>query len=131
MKRQQPEADFQKSLCQFLDLYRTPNGKRLDYFHVPNGGMFPVQYRVKLKKIGLKSGVPDLLIITNCEQASNKTYSGYIHYNGIALELKAGKNKTSPEQDKWHEIFRQHGWLVAVVYSIEDVQKLFKEVRFV
>lgn len=34
-------------------------------FHIPNESVMPVQGRVKAKKKGLKSGAPDLLIMTN------------------------------------------------------------------
>lgn len=33
------------------------------FFHVPNEGRHTVKYRVKLKRLGVKAGVPDLLFV--------------------------------------------------------------------
>lgn len=40
--------------------------------------------------------------------------NGYI---GLAIELKVGKNKTSPDQDAVIDHLRSEGWLVFVLYD--------------
>ena len=78
-------------------------------FHVPNGGTRNMREAVKFKSMGVKAGVPDLILPV----ARNK-------YHSLAIELKAGKNKPTEFQLQWHEFLRKEGWYVAVCYSWEE-----------
>ena len=59
-------------------------------FHVPNEGKRSVYSGAELKRAGLKKGVPDVML-----PVARKGY------NGLAIEMKAGKNKPTEEQKKW------------------------------
>lgn len=51
-------------------------------------------------------------------------------YRGAAVgaEAKTAIGKLSSDQVKCHEAMRSNGWRVAVVRSVSDVQKLFREI---
>lgn len=78
------EDDFQKSLAKYLDFLGVV------WFHSPNEIRASVQYLRKRKAMGVKSGVPDILILQ-----PNGTF------NGLAIELKSGYNKPSETQLEW------------------------------
>ena len=59
--------------------------------------------------MGVKPGVPDI-ILPVAKQG----------YHGLAIELKAGKNKPTEHQLRWIEFLRSQHWYVAVCYSWED-----------
>lgn len=59
-------------------------------FHIPNESNVPVQYRVKLKKMGLKSGVPDICLPV--------ARGGY---HALYIEMKRTKRSATSEQQKW------------------------------
>ena len=69
-------------------------------FAIPNG-----QYRQgQAPEPGMKSGVPDVLLSVPSRG-----------YHGLYLELKVGRNRTSPDQRAWARRLRDHGYYVAVV----------------
>lgn len=67
--------------------------------HTPNEGRRTPFERYKLKYLGAKSGVPDLMIFTPND-----------HYNGLAIELKYNKNKPTANQKKWLDDLNQNNW---------------------
>ena len=67
--------------------------------HIPNEGRRTPFERFKLKYLGAKSGVPDLMIFAPNE-----------HYNGLAIELKYKKNKPTANQKKWLDDLSQNNW---------------------
>ena len=73
----------------------------------------------RLKKAGVKSGVPDCLIFEPSGQ-----------YCGLAIELKVGYNKPSPQQIQFMLDLEKKGWKTTVCYDldcvIETVAEYFK-----
>lgn len=63
-----------------------------------------------LKGTGLKSGVPDILIV----------HEGRLH----GLELKSAKGVLSDAQKRTHEALRAAGCLVAVIRSLDELRAL-------
>jgi len=104
------EDDFQISIASYLD------AKKVLWCHVTNEGMIPVYYRAKLKRKGLKNGVPDILIFH-----PNNTY------NGLAIELKAQYNKPSESQLFWIEELKKHKWNAVWSNNIDEVLKLIDD----
>jgi hypothetical protein len=98
------EDEFQITVAKYLD------SLGVLYCHVTNEGMIPVHYRAKLKRKGLKNGVPDILIFE-----PNKDYSG------LAIELKANYNKPSPEQLHWIAMLGALGWYATWSNSLDEV----------
>lgn len=82
------EDQEQITLMSWAHHVKFGNGRLSDYlFHIPNGGSRNIIEASKLKKMGVKAGVPDLqLIVPN----------GLIH--GLWIELKSKAGKLQPSQ---------------------------------
>ena len=104
------EDDFQIAVARLLD------ASGLDWFHVPNGGKRNAREGAKFKRMGVKAGVPDCIII-------NSTKEGDV---GMAIELKVGKNTRSNAQTDWLLDLHTNGWVVATCYSLSSVEKLLQ-----
>lgn len=83
---------------------RYPGLKNL--YHVPNEGKRSKATAGILKSLGLKSGVPDLIL----------DHPAGI-YHGLRIEMKYGKNVPSKEQMEWLRRLQAAGYFVAVVWS--------------
>lgn len=82
-------------------------------YHIPNGGKRDISTAKRLKAEGVKAGVPDI-----CLPAPKGKY------HGLYIELKAGTNKTSENQDKWLKMLRKQGYCTAVSYGWEEAAKV-------
>jgi len=75
-------------------------------FHVPNGGARHPATGARFKAMGVKPGVPDILLPVR---------SG--NYVGLAIEMKAGKNKPTDKQQWWLDELKFSGWYTMVAYD--------------
>tara|TARA_R100000734_G_C3314148_1_gene105650 strand:+ start:1153 stop:1524 length:372 start_codon:yes stop_codon:yes gene_type:complete len=69
------------------------------FTHIPNEGKRTKFEQFKLKYLGTKPGVPDVMIFT-----PNK------NRNGLAIELKAGYNKPTENQKIWLGLLSNANW---------------------
>ena len=106
------EEDFQKSLARYLDL------SNLLWFHVPNEIKANVQYGAKRKRLGVKSGVPDVCVMEPRGQ-----------YSGLFLELKVGYNKPSETQNKWIEALKLKGYMAAWTRSLDEAINIIEKYK--
>lgn len=108
------EYDEQVTVVQYCDL------KRIACYHIPNGGSRNAIEAARFKASGVKAGVPDL-----CIPVPNSKY------HSLYIEMKYGRNKTSPMQDEWIERLRQLGHKVCVCYSaneaIDEIERYLSE----
>lgn len=104
------EDQFQILCASYLDL------KGITWCHCPNEIRAKPQYMAKRKKMGVKSGVPDILI-----------FDGLKGYKGFAIELKVGYNKSSDKQIQWLDRLEKIGWKVLVTYSFEEFEASIKD----
>lgn len=81
-------------------------------YHIPNGGQRNKATAGRLKAAGVKRGVPDI-----CLPVPRGGYAG------LYVELKAGKNRTTPEQAYWLEALASYGYFTAVCYGFEEAVK--------
>lgn len=77
--------------------------------HCPNGGSRNKQEAVKLKQMGVKSGISDL-----CLPYPKGTYCG------LYIEMKYGSNRQQPMQKEFLADMAAAGHFVATCYSAED-----------
>lgn len=77
----------------------------------------------RMKDHGVSNGVPDLLIFDR----PFKSWGVDSHYSGLAIELKAGKNKATPDQLQWIEGLRRCGWRAEVCCGIDEVLALLRD----
>ena len=71
------------------------------FTHIPNEGKRSKFEQFKLKYLGTKAGVPDVMVFT----PSNKR-------NGLAIELKSGYNKPTDNQKLWLDLLHHCNWSV-------------------
>lgn len=102
--RQFKEDDLQMAVAQYLDALG------LLWFHPPLERKTSKIAGLRLKKKGVKSGVPDCMIF---EPRGN--------YIGLAIELKIKPNKTSDNQKKWLSDLATRGYKCVVCYNIDEV----------
>jgi hypothetical protein len=118
------EEEEQVALAQFLDLMFWD-----EWFHVPNGGMRPSSFdkdgkrfsveAAKMKKQGVKTGIPDVWII-------RPTPSGA---PGVVIELKRIKGGVvSEDQKKWLKTLENFGWVCYVGKGAEKSIQFIKEI---
>ncbi len=68
------------------------------------------QYGAKRKAMGVSSGYPDIVLhVKNCS------------FNGLAIELKVGKNTASTQQLEWLNNLKHQGWKTMVSWSFDEV----------
>lgn len=107
-KRSYSESALQKEVIQYI---------RLQYphtlaFHVPNGGKREKWEAAHLKRQGVLAGVSDILIF-------------WLGGMG-AIELKAGKNTTTPQQDYFGDKWEWAGGFYEVCRSVDEVASALK-----
>ncbi len=102
-KRKTPEADFQSHLVAVL---RQRLAGAL-VFHIPNGINLAMPAALRLRRMGLKAGIPDL---------------GVLHAGGkiLFLECKAQNGSLSPEQIAVFADIRALGHRVEVVREVSE-----------
>ena len=113
------ERQLQTAVAKVLD------ASGLLWCHVPNGGQRNAIVGKMLKAEGVKKGVPDALIFEPVIPQSLR--NGDTWHNGVAFELKVGRNKPSPEQLEWHDKLRRCGWRVEVCYTLDAVMDILRE----
>lgn len=98
------EAEEQENLCRLLRL------RGIAHFAVPNGGKRGKIEAMGLKRQGVQSGVPDLVLPGQDPR-----------WRCMAIEMKRQKGgRVEPEQEQWHAVLRACGWKVLVCYGCAD-----------
>ena len=84
-------------------------------YHIPNGGQRNIVTATRLKREGVKSGVPDIFlpVVKKC-------------YSGLYIEMKAIKGKTSKNQIEWIENLKFQGYAVVVCYGWEEAKRVIE-----
>ncbi len=118
IKRSQPEAKIQQAVFEWIGWHTGKYPVLAFAFHSPNGGSRNLIEARHLKAGGVKPGIPDLLVPVPCGS-----------YQGLAIEFKAGKNKTTEAQDFWLNGLAKAGYLTGIAWSVNDALSLVQ--RFV
>jgi hypothetical protein len=83
-----------------------------------SGASMSVAQRVHLGRQGVQRGVPDVL-----------SWGRLGRYLGLAVEVKTGQGRLTPEQRRWLEWLAAEGWLAVVVGSLEELEAVLEEVE--
>ncbi|RSC23534.1 VRR-NUC domain-containing protein [Acinetobacter sp. FDAARGOS_515] len=104
------EDQEQMTVMSWAHRTKFKDGRLSDYlFHIPNGGSRNIIEATKLKKMGVKPGVPDLqLIVPN----------GEVH--GLWIELKAQKGKLQPSQQIMIQRLEAQGYMCKVCFGADE-----------
>lgn len=100
------EDALQMSVANYLDLLN------LLWMHPANERKTSIQAGARLKRKGVKSGVPDCLIFVP---------KGI--FSGLAIELKIKPNKTTENQKKWLKSLQNAKWKTCVCYSFDEAKE--------
>jgi hypothetical protein len=85
--------------------------------HSPNGGRRDSFTGAQMKALGTKPGFPDLVLPVKSPGSLGRT-------PGLAIEMKADKGKTTPEQDDWLAHLSAQGWYATVCRSADDAREV-------
>lgn len=99
----------QEAVVEYCDLLHIP------ILHIPNEGKRSVSYAARMKRMGLRSGFPDLFVTL--------ARGGY---HGLFIEMKYGNNKTTKEQKEWLELLTAEGYACAVCYGAAEAIKIIE-----
>lgn len=126
-KRSTPEHDEQVALFFWAELNKSKVPELELLLAIPNGAYYGGHWSVanRMKEEGVKKGVPDIFLPVPMTYLNEGQVVGM--KAGLWIEMKAGKNKTSPDQDWWIGKLRDMGYRVEVCYSAEDAIKIIKE----
>jgi hypothetical protein len=125
-----PEDQLQKTVAKLLD------ATGLVWSASANGAFLQgnAQQRairgMRMKQHGVKNGIPDCMIFQpfrkygDVEGFAGQTWQTV---NGLALELKVGKNKPTPTQQEWADKLRACSWRVEVCRSMDEVLAVLRE----
>ena|SRR5580692_6545645 len=102
------EDQEQKLLTDWLNL------KKIRFYAIPNGGSRNLLEAIKLKRTGVKPGVPDLCL---------PFPSGDWHGMYIEMKRKEG-GRISQQQQDWLDYLFANGYYVGVAYGFEMAKEM-------
>jgi hypothetical protein len=91
--------------CEYM-VYKYPELALI--YHIPNEGKRSIAYAVRMKRMGLRSGVPDLCLPV----ARGK-------WHGMYIEMKADGGKPSIEQSAWQCKLTAQGYMCITAWSFD------------
>jgi hypothetical protein len=109
------EDALQKAVATLLD------HSGLVWQHSPNEGKRTPRAGAHAKSLGMKAGFPDIAIYSPICSTMLQSW------NGLAIELKAGKNRPTPSQLEWRDKLIACGWRWKCCYSVDEVLALLRE----
>jgi len=101
------EDDLQMAVAKYLDF------QGILWCHVANERNTSFVKGARLKKKGVKSGVPDCLI-----------FEPRGLYGGLAIELKIKPNKVSLNQKEWITRLKNNKWSAHTAYSFDEAKEI-------
>lgn len=111
------EAQEQKLLFDWAELYAGQHPEVRLMFHVPNGGSRNAIEGKHLKEQGVKAGVPDILLPVARQGC-----------HGLFIEMKRAKGGVlSRFQSAYIEALMREGYRVAVCHGFEEAQKTIED----
>lgn len=84
-------------------------------YHVANEGKRTVRFGAELKRMGLKNGVPDIVL---------PAPRG--NYHGLYIEMKVGQNRPTAAQKEFLEFLKSQNYAAAVCYSADAAINIIK-----
>ena len=82
-------------------------------YHTPNGGLRNAVVAMQMVALGVKKGVPDLIlpVAMSC-------------FTGLVIEMKSDTGTTFKEQAEWMEHYKAQGWSVKLCRSAEEAHQV-------
>jgi hypothetical protein len=108
------EHEHQTALIQWLSKHPDPRTGMI--FAIPNAGKRSLRAGAELKKEGMRTGGPDLLLPVACGG-----------YHGLFIELKTLTGRPTPEQKQWITALREQGYHAVVCRGCEAAKEVVDE----
>lgn len=102
------EAQEQIALFEWIDLVAIEIPQLRMAFHPANGEMRNKVTAARLKRMGVRPGVPDVWL-----PARSGAYSGLV----IELKRSDKSNKASEKQKEWLKLLEGQGWQTAICFG--------------
>lgn len=109
VRRASPEEDLHRLVFDWIFAMQSAHPVLRFMMHVPNGGVRSKGEAGKLKAMGVRKGISDVI----CPFTSGS-------FKGFACELKAPKGRCTPEQTDYLEEAKSDGWLTGVCFSLDE-----------
>lgn len=103
------EDDEQEALFEWAVFHAKSYPELRLMFHIPNGGARDYGTGIKLKRQGVKAGVPDIML-----PAPRGSHAG------LFIELKVGDNRPTVSQKHFLNALREAGYCCLVCYGSEE-----------
>lgn len=114
------ESQIQRGFVEWVQ-WKHPNLS--DYLiKIPNEGKRSASYATKMKKEGLRSGVPDIFFAKPSERPGTQSL-----FHGLWLEIKAPKRKPSPQQVIYIALLNDAGYLAVWFDNLDDIIWCFED----
>lgn len=120
VKHGSPEHDAQVEVFQWAELMSNKYEELKLLMAIPNGasyggggGRWNIAKRMKAE--GVRSGVPDIFLPIPVVFPAEGLVKA-----GCWIEMKAGKNKLTPEQTWWMDRLSEYGYRTAICYSAKE-----------
>jgi hypothetical protein len=110
------ESEIQRGIFEWAALQCGKYAVLRSLYHTPNGGRRDAISGAKLKKEGVKSGVPDLCLPYNNGK-----------YGALYIEVKTANGRISENQKRWLETLNRQGNLAIVCRSAEEARSAILE----
>jgi len=111
-EREKSEDEIQ---FEILDLFKVALIDEAIYFHVPNGGYRHISVAKKMADLGVKSGVPDLILLV--PNNPDKVFF---------LEVKKPKGNLSDAQKEFRDWCGAHGYPFAIARSRDEAEQIIR-----
>lgn len=107
--RKRPEEAQQIAFFEWLKQAEKEHPGLALAFAVPNERKCSIQRRISMRKAGVKSGIPDIMIPLPNER-----------YHGLFIEMKVKPNKATPEQKVMLHALALAGYYSVICWSAEE-----------
>lgn len=108
------EDAIQIALVRWIDLQH-PHASRWLH-HSPNGGHRTRVTAARLKAMGVRRGFPDLTL-----------WLPRGGFHGLAIELKAGRNRATAEQIAWLDHMASTGWMAVCCIGFDAARQTIED----
>ena len=112
-KPKRTESQEQQMLFEWSALMAAKIPELAELWHCPNGGHRNKVAAARLRREGVKAGIPDIFLLV--------PRNGF---HGLAIELKAKGKKPTKSQEWWLERLGKNGYLAVVCHGFEDAKDL-------
>ena len=110
------EHQIQSAFVEWVRLAEQQDERLKLLFAVPNGGKRNLITAIKLKKEGVKAGIPDIVFPLKTEA-----------FNGLAIEFKKPKTgRKTKEQSDYMDLLVKYGWCAVVCTDAEEAIRVVK-----